>query len=173
MAGCGWFRRDRRRLACSVQSSGGPAKSWWGRLREWTNTGDHCVMKKRKQMKPRSQKKLCNLRSWCSSGSSVTLVGQKGNRPGREQPRRLLECVGDNLFVLIINEPGDVLLVLLLINKEELIGGVKTEIGLYNSPEVVELGVLREGSKANQNCNCGHRSREECFVAVSSLDSYD
>ena len=42
------------------------------------------------------------------------------------------------------------LLVLLFRNKEELVGGVKVEISLYNSNhKVEEFNILREGSKAN------------------------
>lgn len=54
--------------------------------------------------------------------------------------------------MLIINEPGDALLDLLLRNKEELVEGAKVEISLYNSNsnhKMVEFNILRDGSEAN------------------------
>lgn len=102
----------------------GPAKSLGVRLRGWTNADDHCLIQETKQMKsfPDSWKKPCDRMSWCSSGTPTTLMGQGGNGAGSKQPRRLLERVGDNLFVPIIKEPGDALLDLLLRNKENLVG---------------------------------------------------
>lgn len=83
---------------------------------------------------------------------ALVLIGISSHPAGQKGNRRLLERV-DNLFALVIHEPGDALLVLSLRNKQELMGNVKTEIGLYNSPKVAELGVLREGSRGNQNYN--------------------
>lgn len=54
--------------------------------------------------------------------------------------------------MLIINEPGDALLDLLLRNREELVEGAKVEISLYNSNsnhKMVEFNILRDGSEAN------------------------
>lgn len=118
-------------------TGGGPARSLLVRLRGWTNADSHCLIKKRKEIKPSGWKKPHDCRSWCSSGTSTTPVGQKGNRAGCKQSRRLLEHVGDNLFVLIINETGDAPLDVLLRNKEELAGGVKVEISLYNSNSTI------------------------------------
>lgn len=93
-----------------LETGGGPARSLLVRLRGWTNADSHCLIKKRKEIKPSGWKKPHDCRSWCSSGTSTTPMGQKGNGPGCKQSRRLLEHFGDNLFVLIINEPGDALL---------------------------------------------------------------
>lgn len=79
----------------------GQAKSLWVKLRGWTKADNRCLIKEQKQIKPFGWKNPHDRRSWCSSGTSTTLMGQKGNEAGCKQSGRLLEHVEDNLFVLI------------------------------------------------------------------------
>ena len=64
---------------------------------------------------------------------------------GHKQSRRLLECVDDNFFLQVIEEPTrrGAMLDLVLTNKEGLVGNVKLKGNLVCSDhEMVELKIL-------------------------------
>ncbi|GAB0185298.1 hypothetical protein GRJ2_000995100 [Grus japonensis] len=70
----------------------------------------------------------------------------RDNTAGHKQSRRFLECVDDNFFLQVIEEPRrrGAMLNLVLTNKEGLVGNVKLKGSLGCSDhEMVELKILR------------------------------
>ena len=63
----------------------------------------------------------------------------------RKQPRRILECVANTGLMQVINNPAreDDLLVLLLTNKEELVGNAKIKGLICNNHETVDFKILK------------------------------
>ncbi|GAB0182885.1 hypothetical protein GRJ2_000753800 [Grus japonensis] len=76
----------------------------------------------------------------------------RDNTAGHKQSRRLLECIDDNFFLQVIEEPmrRGAMLDLVLTNKEGLVGNVKLKGSLgCSDQEMVEFKILRAARRAH------------------------
>ncbi|GAB0186117.1 hypothetical protein GRJ2_001077000 [Grus japonensis] len=79
-------------------------------------------------------------------------VSWRDNTAGHKQSRRFLECIDDNFFLQVIEEPTrrGAMLDLVLTNKEELVGNVKLKGSLGCSDhERVEFKILRTARRVH------------------------
>ncbi|PKU31341.1 dtw domain-containing protein 2 [Limosa lapponica baueri] len=137
-----------------------PTESLWVRIKGRAGTGDVTagVCYRPPDQDDRADEALYRQIGAASCSQALVLMGNfnyldicwRDNTAGHRQSRRFLDCVNDNAFLQVIEEPmrRGAILDLVLTNKEGLVGNVKLKVSLGCSDhEMVEFKALRAARK--------------------------